>query len=449
VREKSNVVLDVLAALSLALVLASLSLSTQVQAEEAEEPEEPATTYGGGLFSRSTLTGDWGGARDRMADRGVTLAFDVAYTFQDVVDGGLHGPLFQAFSDEEDTGQTVSGELALAVDTAKAGLWEGGTFAVRLEGRAGRSALQRAGSVSAVDNDALYPNVIEDFDQETLALTDVTFTQYFGEKIGVYGGLLNTAEGDENELAGSGVSNEHFMNTALLYSLVEDATTPNVSLGGGLLFDPTENLTGSLTVFNTEEAAGENPFDHAGGTTFSTEWTLGHEIAGRTGAQTAGFLYGIDVSRTDIATDPRLVLIGILAGQPIPTTEADTWAVYYNAHQFLQGDEEGGWGVFLRLGISDGDPNPVRFNLATGVGGTGFLGTRENDRWGAGFFYLDLSEKDLLEGLGVDDELGGELFYNLAATPWLHVTLDAQVIDSAIPAADTAWVIGLRSLWRL
>ena len=440
---KSNVVLGFAALLA---ALASTVLATVVRAEDAEEK---AASYGGDLLSRPVLTGGWGGARDFLADHGLTLDFDVTYTFQAVVDGGLDGPLFRAFSDEEDTGNIVSSDLALEVDTGKAGFWEGGTFAMQLEGRAGRSVLQRSGSVSAVDNDALFPNVVEDFDEETLALTEVTFTQYFGEKIGVYGGLVNTAEGDENELAGSALSNEHFMNTGMLYSLVEDASVPNVSLGGGLLFDPTENLTGSLAVSNTEEAAGENPFDHAGGTTFSTEWTLGHELAGRGGAQTAGFLYGIDASRTDIAADPRLVLISILTGQPIPATESDTWAAYYNAHQLVQGDEDGGWGLFLRLGLSDGDPNPVRFNLATGLGGTGPFRMRTDDRWGLGLFYIDVSEKDLLERLGVDDEVGGEAFYNVAVMPWLHVTLDAQVIDSAVPAADTAWVLGIRTHWRL
>ena len=54
---------------------------------------------------------------------------------------------------------------------------------------------------------------------------------------------------------------------------------------------------------------------------------------------------------------PRLGLIGLLFGLPIPTTTADTWALYYNAHQFLQGDAECGWGVFTRLGVSDGNPN--------------------------------------------------------------------------------------------
>ena len=64
------------------------------------------------------------------------------------------------------------------MDTGKAGLWEGGLFERAVEGRAGRSVLQRAGSVSAVNNDALFPNVVDRFDEEALALTALTFTQH-------------------------------------------------------------------------------------------------------------------------------------------------------------------------------------------------------------------------------------------------------------------------------
>jgi porin len=418
--------------------------SNSVALAETAESEE-AVTYGGNIWSRSTLTGDWGGVRDQWAAHGVTIAFGATYIFQGVASGGFDGPLFKQFSDEDDTGNTFSGELKLELDTEKAGLWQGGFFNAELEGRTGRSVLQRAGSVSAVNNDALFPNVVDRFDEDALATTELTFTQYLGEKLALFGGLLNTAEGDENELSGSALSSSHFLNSALLYSLVEDATVPNVSLGGGVLFEPNENISGSFSVFGTEETAGEDPFEHTEGTTFSTEWTLGHELFARSGAQTFGFLYGIDASRTAIATDLRQVLGGILAGEPIPTTSDDTWAIYYNAHQYLHGDSERGWGVFARFGISDGDPNPVKMNLAGGLGGKGLLPQRPQDTWGVGVFYLDMSDEDLLQDLNVDDEVGGELFYNIAVTPWFRVTLDAQGIDSALPAADTAWVLGVRT----
>ena len=415
------------------------------QAEESPE----ASPYGGSLWSRSTLSGNWGGVRDQWAAKGLTIDLDATYTFQVVVSGGFDGPLFARVSDEDDTGNDLSGTLTLALDTGKAGLWQGGFFNARLEGRAGRSVLQRAGSVSAVDNDALFPNVVDRFDEEALAVTELTFTQDLGEKVALFGGLLNTAEGDANELAGSALANDYFLNSALLYSLVEDATVPNVSLGGGISYTPNQHVSGSFSVFGTAETAGEDPFDQWHGTTFSTEWVVAHRLADRAGAQTFGALYGIDARRTDIAADPRSVVGDILRGQPVPTTSADTWALYYNAHQFIYGDSDGGWGIFVRLGLSDGNPNLVKWNAAGGMGGTALLPGRPHDRWGLGAFGLGMSDEDLLQGLGVDDEVGGEVFYNVAVTPWFHVTLDAQVIDSALPLADTAWVLGLRTHFDL
>lgn len=424
---------------SLACVL--LVVGALAHAEDAPE----ASSYGGSLWSRSTLSGDWGGVRDRWAAKGLTFSLDATYTFQGVVSGGVEGPAFDRLSDEDDVGNVLSGDLRLALDTGKAGLWSGGLVNVQLEGRAGRSVLQRAGSVSAVENDALFPNVVDRFDEAALAVTALTFTQELGRSVSVFGGLMNTAEGDANEIAGSAVANDTFLNSALLYSLVEDATVPNVALGGGVGWEPHERVAGSFSVFGTSETAGENPFDRWHGTTFSTEWTFSHRLTDREGAQTFGGLYGIDARRTDIATDPRVILVGVLRGEPVPTTAANTWALYYNAHQFIQGDGDGGWGVFLRVGLADGNPNLVRWNAAGGLGGIGLLPGRAHDRWGLGAFGLGMSDEDLLQGLGVGDEVGGEVFYNVAVTPWLHVTLDAQVIDSALPFADTAWVLGVRT----
>jgi len=88
---------------------------------------------------------------------GIVVGFDVTYTFQGLASGGFDGPLFHSVYDAAATGNTASGDLTLELDTGKAGMWEGGRFDLRVEGRAGRSVLQRAGSVSAVDNDALPP----------------------------------------------------------------------------------------------------------------------------------------------------------------------------------------------------------------------------------------------------------------------------------------------------
>ena len=196
--------------------LVSLVPARFAAAEDADVSAIGASP-GGGPVSRSQLTGNWGGVRDTVGGRGLSVVADATYAFQGIASGGAAGrPSFE----RDETGNTFSGDLKLSFDTGKAGLWRGGSFDLRLEGRAGHSILQTAGTVSAVDNDALFPNVVDRFDDEALALTQLSFTQYFGEKVAVFGGLLDTAEGDQNALAGSALSNAHFLNSAMLYSLV-------------------------------------------------------------------------------------------------------------------------------------------------------------------------------------------------------------------------------------
>jgi porin len=227
-------------------------------------------------------------------------------------------------------------------------------------------------------------------------------------------------------------------------SPVEATTAPNVTLGGGLIFLPSPRIKGTVTVFNSEESATENPFDHTDGTTFATEWTFGHTLGDKPGGQILGFLYGIDKNRADIAQDARVFIGELLVNQSIPQTDKDSWAFYYNAHQYVQGDSTRGWGPFIRFGFSDGDPNPVRWNIAGGVGGKGPFADRPHDRWGVGIYYIDMSDDGLLQNLNVDSEVGGEIFYNYAIAPALRLTLDAQVVDSARPNTDLAWLLAAR-----
>jgi hypothetical protein len=88
----------------LMLLRAAWFLAGPVWVQTAVAAEDPADN--GGLGSRTRLTGDWGGVRDQWAEGGFAAEFDATYTFQDVAGGGLDGPVFAAFSAEDDTGHT-------------------------------------------------------------------------------------------------------------------------------------------------------------------------------------------------------------------------------------------------------------------------------------------------------------------------------------------------------
>jgi len=323
-------------------------------AAQCEEPAE-GITFSGDLFSRTKLTGDWGGIRNDMAEHGVTLDLDATHVTQHVASGGYDGSLLSQFPGNR-ISQSLPGisetesdgmfNMLLNVDTGKAGLWPGGFLTVRGEGRVGDSLGIRSGSLMPTNGDALSPDVPGHSNQDVLAITELTYAQFLSKQFGVAFGLINVADGDKNEFAGSLRSRSHFMNVGMRISPAIGAAVPLLTtLGATAIFLPTKNIIGKAGFINAEETAGYNPFERDKGTTFLTEWQVSHTIAGLPGKQTAGFVYGFDRKKVDFGTDPRLQLASLLRTGEAVKTNADTWAFYYNAHQYIQGDSKGGRGI--------------------------------------------------------------------------------------------------------
>jgi porin len=66
---------------------------------------------------------------------------------------------------------------------------------------------------------------------------------------------------------------------------------------------------------------------------------------------------------------------------------------------------------------------------------------------GVAYFYTGLSNdvQNLVNPLvPLQDVQGGELYYNMAVTPWLNVTPDLQIIQPSVVGRDTAIVVGMR-----
>ena len=438
----------------LAIALCALGFSASAQVL-------PTPDYSGDIASRSTLTGDWGGNRGKWASQGFHLNLDTTVTYQNAFSGGF---------DEADE---ILGSTALSIhlDTGKAGWWPGGLISIRAEGRYGDGVQRDVGAISPVSADILAPIDADELGTDDLALTELTMIQFLSEKVGFIAGLLNTEEGDANELAGSLRDNSRFLNTSFRMSLSEGISTPNVTLGVGIILLPTPNIQGSIVAYDTEESAGSDPFDTDDGTSIGTEWQFSYEMNARPGKQTLGFIYAFDNEFTAFGQDRRGLLRALLPGQTL-ATEDESWVFYYNGHQYVQWNNGRGWGVFGRFSITDGDANPVDWTMAAGLGGTGLLNSRPHDTWGIGYYHLDLvTDGALFNLLDIDNEDGFEIFYNAELTPWFHLTADLQVIDTAIgqPAgglvpligpggllpvaprlgsindSDTAWVFGLRA----
>src|SRR5262245_1652582 len=76
----------IITGLGLSLTLAAPSAAL---AQDAGNGLLPVPDYSGDLWHRSRLTGDWGGSRTDLANKGIQIDVDWTQYVQGVVDGGL------------------------------------------------------------------------------------------------------------------------------------------------------------------------------------------------------------------------------------------------------------------------------------------------------------------------------------------------------------------------
>jgi porin len=198
----------------------------------------------------------------------------------------------------------------------------------------------------------------------------------------------------------------------------------------------------TFTVLNATDTTTTSGFNElfADGVALSAELRLPTSFFGLPGHQGIGGTWN---SRDYIALgqDPRVIEPDV----PI-ALKTGSWSLRWNFDQYLfvdSCDPTRGWGVFGRAGISDGNPNPIKWIVSFGVGGYSPLRGREADRFGIGWYYGGASP-ELGPFFTPDDGTGVELFYNITVTSRFQLTPDLQVINGGVPNSDTAVIFGLR-----
>jgi len=422
------------------LLIIGMCLGSAARGQETAS----AHSYSGDFFDRSTLTGDWGGARNDLASKGVTFDANLTQIEQGVVSGGKNGSW-------EYGGR---GDLTTKLDTQKLGLWPGGFLNVELEWNWNDSVNLKTGALNSVNTNQLFPIPTGD----NVALPDVSFMQFLSRYIGLFAGKLQTvSNGDMNEFA-HGKGDTQFLNLAFNLNPTL-LTVPYSTLGAGAILLPTADpnqLIMNFSVMSATGSASTAGFDDLNGAIFVGQGRVRTDFFGMTGHQLVGGLYS---NKKYTSIDQRIDIEnrGLAA-------KRDTWAVYYNFDQFLYESEKGsgkGVGLFGRFGASEGNPIPEQYFYSIGVGGKGMLPGRDYDRFGIGYYYASVRnptlEINLLQPRSASflrDEWGFEAFYNLALTPWMLVTPDVQVVGPSQKRAGpdlrsleyigTATVLGVR-----
>jgi len=422
----------------LVVTLLGTFLAGQAGAQQAASTHP----YSGELLSRSTLTGDWGGTRNELAAKGVTLDASLTQIEQGVVSGGKNGSW-------EYGGR---GNLTLNLDSEKMGLWPGGFAKIELEGNWSDSVNGKTGALSPANTNQLFPLPGGD----NVALPDLSVAQFVSRYAGFTVGKLDTMGGDANEFA-HGKGDTQFLNLAFNINPV-DLVVPYSTLGVGAIILPTADPNQAIVTFSVLSATGKastDGFDDINGAVFAGQGRVRTHFFGRTGHQLVGALYS---NKAYTSIDQRL---GFIVQNRALQRQDGTWAVYYNFDQYLYEPKKGedrGAGVFARFGASAGNPNPVQYFYSVGFGGKGLLPGRDLDRFGIGYYYSSVRNPTLQHPLltmsFLRDEWGFEVYYNVALTPWLLLTPDVQVIGPSqkrkfqsifsTPYIGTATVLGVR-----
>lgn len=410
----------------------------------AGEPSVAVNPYEGDLFTRSRLTGDWCGMRSALAEKGLTFDLSATRFYQGVASGGRA-------RDWEYGGKL---DYFANLDGGKLGLCQGLFVTLHAETIFGTS-------VNNIDGLLAPANIAMQFPDPNASVTSITglkITRALNETFAVFMGKLNTLDeypihyGLYNQQLGlhhPGLGG--FMNTSLVFNPIASRTVPYsaAAVGGAVLLEGEPVF--SLTVLDPEERATKGLEDlYERGVVIVPDLILRTRFFGRPGVYNFGGSYSNARYRT-VSPESYLniPLSELRAGGEGPL-ETGSWCVYSNFYQSLRVDpcdEKRTWGVFGQVGLSDGNPNPVRYVLNGGFAGRSMIAGRPLDTFGIGFFYLGLSDEYKALAAPIlpqRDEYGMELFYNYAVTPWCRLTADFQAARPSTQAFDPVTITGLR-----
>jgi porin len=402
-------------------------------ASESGEVFSSADTWES-LCQESTLAGDCCGLRSGAAESGVTFNLSTTQYFQGVASGGIR----------EDFEYGGRNDYILNIDGEKAGLWKGLIITLHGETRYGDAIYPQSGALMPPNLALMFPAA----SGTQSALSGVKVMQFLSEDMLVFAGKINTFDDFRQPLTGAGPTNG-FMNASLMLNPNLVRTVPYSTFGAGVVMLQNMEPVFSIAVFDTNNTPTTSGFDSFfdNGASIVSQLTLPTDFFNMPGHQG---LMGTYSSGSYTNLSPSAYYnpgAGLVVESP---PKEGSWSLGYNADQAFwvsPADPRKRWGVFGGLGIADDNPSPIQWFANAGVAGTSPIAGRPSDTFGAGYYYTGVSDalKDFAPVLlPLSDEQGVELYYNVAVTPWCHITPDVQFIDPFRDRADSAVLFGLR-----
>lgn len=412
------------------LLMAATALVAAPRAQAAHQPKS--------IWEQERLTGDWGGARAALKQRGVDITLNYIGEIFNVLSGGL----FKSPSYE--------GRAEFSVDTDLQKLigWTDAATHVTVFDihNSGYHVAEHVGSIGDPSNIDAYP---------TLRLFTAWFEQSFGERFSVRIGQLAGDDEFFTSDTASGLINGTFGWAGILAANMTNGgpAYPLATPGVRVQVKPSDQLTVLAAVFSGDPA-GPNCNDdpqrcNAHGTTFSfyggslwmgeTQYAI--NAAGLPGVYKLGGWYattnfadqrfGVDSTGAVLTlADPSM---------PDPILYGGNWGIYGVVDQMVWRGPASSLNVFVRGGASPSDRNLLSYYVDGGAGIKGLLPGRPDDVLTFGVAYAKISrdpvalDQDTLAINGPpyavrDYELVLEASYFVQIAPWWTVQPDVQYI---------------------
>jgi len=385
------------------------------------------------LLTRPSLTDGLFGLQAPMAENGIGYQAYLTQFYQGVASGGQE----QKFVYGGKVDQFIT------LDSKKLGLWEGGILSLHAETRYGQDSNVDAVGLAPVNANMLYPA-----SESVTSITGLTIGQFLSEEWMISAGTFNQLDLFAQLYPQTGRGVDGFMNMSAIAPLSLSRPLNLSMLGVGITKLNEGRVQGSLSVFNTANAATNSSFNELfeNGAIILGYYRIFTNFGDLPGSHA---LLGVYSSGTYTSLDPTtwiiLPPIGVIPGQ-----ETGTWSLTYFYEKKLWIDRQNpqrNVDLLTSWGLSDGNPSPVSWAGNVAIQGTGLNQYRPQDSVGVSYFHTSLSSdfKRLASPvLDLEDINGIELYYNSAITPWFQLTPDLQIITPADRSLNTTIVFGLR-----
>ena len=429
------------------LVLTLVATGATSFAEQVDSASaDIASADSDSIWTRDTLTGDWGGYRPNMEDDGLDIGLRLSQYYQDVTSGGIDS------SNNGEYGGTM--DYRVGIDANKLfGSWQGLTFNMHVRTRHGEDVNADTGSLALQNVGMLMP---APGNYSNTDLTGLTVTQAFSVSdvpVMVTVGLIDVVDTVTGLFPNFAYGQEGFWNiNSTVSAMPWFGAVRGLALYGAMgLTINTEHkmLQSAIFALGTEnESANINSVSDA----FDEGVWLAafHRFFWKADDKTGYFMVFAGTSTREQASNDRLDFINI-PGQGIESTkEKKPWDIALYLYQDVwQAPGNSNRKVTIFTGGTIGPDNPQfsNRNFFANVEAFGLMDSRPNDRMGVGGWWNSLSGdfKALVEPVvEVRNTWGFEVYYNIELNKWLHLTPDLQWIQNERVGDSRAVVPGIR-----